>query len=125
MNTCNTNTEVAPAREKDETIHRPQFHTAEDENGATLHIALPGVRKDDLKLTLLESRLRIDAKRSDEVPEAWQTRRDTGAVSRYGLEIRLTPRLDGTRATASLEDGVLRLHVPVREEAKPKQIEVN
>ena len=69
--------------------------------------------------------VRIDAKRGDEVPEAWQTRRDTGAVSRYGLEIRLTPRLDGTRATASLEDGVLRLHVPVREEAKPKQIEVN
>lgn len=125
MNACDCPTEVAPATERSEATYRPQFRSHEDENGATLLVALPGVRKEDLKLTLLESSLRIEAKRSDVVPDSWKTSRDSGAVRRYSLDIRLTSRLDGTKTTAALDSGVLTLHVPVREEAKPRQIAVN
>jgi HSP20 family protein len=125
MNTCNPPTETTPARERTETIHRPQFRVTDTEDGTTVNIALPGVRKEDLKLTLLESSLRIEANRHDEVPEGWKTRRDTGSVGRYGLELRLGSRLDGTRTTAALDAGVLTLQVPVREEAKPREIQVN
>lgn len=108
-----------------QTATRPQYRTREDENGATLQIALPGVRKEDVKLTLHESNLRVEATRGDAVPEDWKTHRDTGSVRRYGLDIRLTSRLDGTKATAAIDAGVLTLQVPVREEAKPRQIAVN
>ncbi len=114
MNACNCPTEAAPSTDRDETIHRPQFRLNEDVNGASVHIALPGVRKEDLKLTLHESSLRIEA-----------TRRDTDPARRYGLDLRLTTRLDGTKTTASLDSGVLTLQVPVREESKPRQIAVN
>lgn len=91
----------------------------------TLEVALPGVRKEDLKLTLHEAQLSIEATRSDEVPENWKTHRDSNPTRRYGLNIRLTNRLDGRQTTASFEDGVLTLRVPVSEEAKPRQIQVN
>ncbi len=117
--------DTAAAKPSNETIHRPQFRTNEDADGATVQIALPGVRKEDVKLTLLESNLRVEAGRGDTVPAEWKTLRDGGSATRYGLDLRLTRRLDGTKATASFEAGVLTLQVPLREEAKPRQIEVN
>jgi HSP20 family protein len=125
MNNCNCPTEAAPTTERNETIHQPRFTTHEDENGVTLQIALPAVAKDDLKLTLLESNLRIDAKRSDAVPQNWKTHRSTQTPERYRLDLRLTPRHDGSQAKATLDVGVLTLRVPIREEAKPRSIQVN
>ncbi len=125
MNACHNPTVTAPAREPNETIHRPQFRITDHADGTTVSIALPGVRKEDLKLTLLESSLRVEANRHDEVPENWKTHRDTDSVRRYGLDLRLGSQLDGTRTTASLDAGVLKLQVPIREEAKPRQIPVN
>ena len=66
----------------------------------------------------------IEGKRSDGVPENWKTLRDTNPAQSYGLNIRLTSRLDGTKTTASFEEGILTLKVPVSEEAKPRVIEV-
>lgn len=125
MNACNCPTETAPTKEPNETIHRPQFRISGNADGTTVSVALPGVRKEDLKLTLLESGLRVEAGRHDEVPETWKTHRDPGSVRRYGLDLRLGSRLDGTRTTAVLDAGVLTLQVPIREEAKPRQIQVN
>lgn len=116
MNTCNSQPETVLSPDREEIVHRPQFRTKEDENGATLHVALPGVRKEDLKLTLHESNLRIEAKRSNSA---------THRTGRFRLDIRLTARLDGTQTTAALDAGVLTLQVPVREEAKPREIAVN
>lgn len=118
-------TETAPSRELTDMVRRPQFLIKENEDGTRVQVALPGVRKEDLKLTLLETNLRIEAERNQEVPENWKTHRDPGSIRRYGLDIHLTSRLDGTRTTASLESGVLTLQVPVHEEAKPRQIQVN
>lgn len=125
MNACNCPTETAPAKEQYEAIHRPPFRISDHPDGTTVSVALPGVRKEDLKLTLLESSLRIEAGRQDEVPEGWKTHRDSGSVRRYGLDLRLGSRLDGTRTIAALDAGVLTLQVPIREEAKPRQIQVN
>lgn len=125
MNDCNCTTETAPAPQQDETIQQPRYTTVEDGNGVTLHIALPAVAKEDLKLTLLESNLRIEARRGDSVPESWQPVRASIAPQRYRLDVRLTSRFDGTQAKASLDAGVLTLRIPVREEAKPRQIQVN
>jgi HSP20 family protein len=125
MNTCNPPTETTPATGGIQTIHRPQFRITDHEDGTTVRIALPGVRREDVKLTLLESSLRVEASRQDEVQANWKFHHDSGSVGRYGLDLRLGSRLDGTRTTASLDAGVLTLQVPVREEAKPRQIEVN
>ncbi len=125
MNTCNPPTEIKGPEPRVETIHRPQFRVVDDENGSVVSIALPGVRKEDLNLTLLKASLRVEATRGDVCPETWKTRRDPGSVIRYALDLHLGSRLDGARTTASLDAGVLTLQVPIREEAKPRQIQVN
>lgn len=125
MNATLSPTDTTSAREQVDNIHRPQFRIKEGEDGTTVQIALPGVRKEDLKLTLLEANLRIEADRINEVPENWKIHRDPGAIRRYGLDIHLTPRLDGSKATAAFDAGVLTLQVPVREEAKPRQIQIS
>ena len=123
MNTCTTPAETRQDSRL-QSVQRPRFRSTEDDQGAILEVALPGVRKEDLKLTLHESNLRIEATRSDAVPGDWKTHRDE-IQGAYGLDIRLTRRFDGTKATASLNAGVLTLKVPLREEAKPRQIAVN
>jgi HSP20 family protein len=124
MNSLMTPTDVTYPIRQGEIIQRPYFHAKEDENGALLMVALPGVRKEDLKLTFQESNLKIEGKRGDPIPENWKTLRESNPARSYGLNIRLTSRLDGRKATASFEAGILTLKVPVNEEAKPRQIEV-
>lgn len=125
MNACHSPTESAPSTERAPSIHRPQSSITENENGTRICIALPGVRKEDLKLTLLESNLKIEAPRRDALPETSQSCSPRNSIHHYGLELRLTSRLDGTQTSATFLDGVLTLEVPLREEAKPRPIQVN
>jgi HSP20 family protein len=126
MTSTNCQLENAPAKERSEdTICRPQHRVTQNEHGATLQVALPGVRKEDVKLTLHESNLEIEARRTDDVPDEWQTHRPGHPARRYSLQLRLTRRLDGTQTTASFEAGVLTLKVPIREDAKPREIVIN
>lgn len=125
MNSSSCPAETTPSQETTATTVRPQFRTQENPTGATIQVALPGVKKEDVKLTLHESRLQIEGVREDTVPSEWKTHRQPAAVSRYELAIQLTSRLDGTKATAAFTDGVLTLQVPVREDALPRQIAVN
>jgi HSP20 family protein len=125
MNTCQYPTKTPPASEQAPVIHRPQSSISENENGTRINVALPGVRKEDLKLTLLETGLKIEATRDEGISENTQTSGNSKSIRHYRLELRLSARLDGTKTLATLLDGVLTLQVPLREEAKPRQIPVN
>lgn len=115
MNTCETNTFV----------QQPVFTTREDEAGLHLQVALPGVRKDDLKLNVKQSVLSITATRDNTVADDWTVHSAQPRSVTYQLNVRLSFRYDGGGAKASLSDGVLTLDIPVREEARPREISVN
>jgi HSP20 family protein len=106
-------------------VQQPKFTTREDETGVHLQIALPGVKKENLTLTLKQSVLQIEATRTSEVAENWKTHSASPQTISYQLNARLTEKLDGGNVKASLENGVLTLDIPIREEAKPRQIFVN
>lgn len=125
MNTCNPPSDIKSPQPPVENTHRPQFRIMDDEHGSTVSIALPGVCKEDLNLSLLEASLWVEATRRGAWLETGATHRAPAPATRYALHLRLGSRLDGTRTTASLDAGVLTLKVPVREEAKPRQIQVN
>lgn len=125
MNPCQYPNETAPASEQAPVIHRPQSSISENENGTRISVALPGVRKEDLQLTLLETGLKIEATRDEGISENTKTPENSKSIRHYRLELRLSTRLDGTKTLATLLDGVLTLQVPLREEAKPRQILVS
>ena len=106
-------------------VQQPAYNTREDESGVHLQVALPGVAKDAVKLTLKDSVLQIEGTRKTEVPADWKAHSSFPGTVSYQLNVRLTQKLDGGNVQASLDNGVLTVKVPVREESKPRQISVN
>lgn len=116
MNTCEKPTTV---------VRQPAFTTREDEAGIHLQIALPGVSKEDVKLSVKQSTLQIEAVRSSNIPEDWKTHSSQTGDITYRFAARIVAKYDAANAKASLENGVLTLEIPVREDAKAREIYVN
>ena len=91
-----------------------------------LKAELPGLKRDEIAITVDNGTLTIkgDKKVSDEVKENQYHRveRQYGAFSRT---FSLPQTIDGTRVSAEYQDGVLTVKLPMREEAKPRQIKVD
>jgi HSP20 family protein len=95
------------------------------EDAITIEAALPGVRPDDVEITVHQDTLTIAVKE--------QAERETREGERVYREVRrssgsrtltLPSGLDIDRAAASFENGMLRLDIPRAEQAKPRQIPV-
>jgi HSP20 family protein len=85
---------------------------------------LPGVSPESIDLTVERNVLTVHASRTraqDDHTEMLVAERPYGTFSR---QLFLGDTLDADRITASYRDGVLRLEVPVAEQAKPKKVTV-
>jgi HSP20 family protein len=89
-----------------------------------VELDLPGVDPDSIDLTVEQSQLTIRAERRYEPQENDEivvTERPQGTFSRQLL---LSRTLDTENLRADYVDGVLRLTIPVAEQAKPRKIEI-
>lgn len=84
---------------------------------------LPGVDPDSVNLDLERNVLTVQAERPlpDPAHDLLAAERPHGVFSR---QLILGDNLDTERLTASYEDGVLRVRIPVAERAKPRKIAV-
>lgn len=86
---------------------------------------LPGLSKDDVNIELTEDALTLsgEIKREEEVKETdyYCCERAYGKFSRT---IELPAKVKTDKAEARFKDGILEIHLPKVEEAKPKQIKV-
>jgi HSP20 family protein len=103
----------------------PAVDIYEDENAFLIKLELPEVNRDDVKVNLNENTLSISGERR---VENEQKRENYHRVERsYGQFYRsftLPPNVNTDGINAQFKDGVLRLTLPKKEDAKPKQIEV-
>ena len=85
---------------------------------------LPGVNPDSVDLDVERNVLTVTAQRDplDEQAEFLAAERPRGVFSR---QLILGENLDLDRIEAAYRDGVLRLHIPVAEKAKPRKITIN
>ena len=95
------------------------------EDAITIEAALPGVRQEDVDITVHQDTLTIKVKE-----EAAETSGDGKRVYRevrrsHGSRtVTLPSGLDLDRADATFENGMLRIVLPRGEEAKPRQIQI-
>lgn len=85
---------------------------------------LPGVDSDTIDLTVEKNVLTVTAERSltrSEGDEIVVSERPQG---RYSRQLFLGESLDPDQIRASYDQGVLTLHIPVAEKAKPRKVEV-
>ncbi|MGH9474765.1 MAG: Hsp20/alpha crystallin family protein [Terriglobales bacterium] len=101
----------------------PRADVVENEQGYLLDLDLPGVKREELNIQVDHETVTIKGERKlGASPEAYhRVERPYGSFSRMFL---LPDFVNPAAIEAKLSDGVLHLMLPRREEAKPKQIQV-
>ena len=105
----------------------PAMDIKERENEYVVRTDLPGVRKEDINVTLENGLLTITAERKTE-EESKEGERELRRECRYGRytrSLRLGTQINEKGVKASYRDGVLELALPKAEEVKPRKIDVN
>jgi HSP20 family protein len=105
----------------------PGFRVDAREVGDSLRFEaeLPGLKKDDLDITLEDGVLTIAAEyKQIEKQENDKYHIRERRHGRYQRTFRLPETADAENVTADLKDGVLTVTVGTREEARPRRIEV-
>jgi HSP20 family protein len=100
---------------------------SENDSGFTVKADLPGVRKEDVEITLKERVLTIKGSKKSETEEGKGTRyfrRETWAGS-FERSVVLPETADDSTVKAEMKDGVLTVSLKKREEAKPRTIDIN
>jgi HSP20 family protein len=104
----------------------PSFDVTENKDGFVFKADVPGVRKEDLEVTVTGNRLQISGKRD----ASHESKTDTVFTyeRHYGSFTRAFTLPDGadlTHATSEYKDGVLTLVVPKTAEATAKKIPIS
>ena len=105
----------------------PATDVTERDNHYIIKADLPGVKKDDIHVTLENGVLTINAEidtRSEE-KEGDRVIRKERRYGKYVRSMQLGQEVDESKVKAAYKDGVLELTLPKRESAQPKKIEVN
>ncbi len=103
----------------------PSFEVKETKDAYVFKADLPGIREEDLEISLTGNRLTVSGKREEERHEDddrfFAYERSYGSFSR---SFTLPEGVDPDHAQADLSSGVLTVSVPKRPEVKPRRIEV-
>ncbi len=115
----------APAARREVEVE-PGYTTRQiDAHTWEIGIALPGVKRDDVSVSLEDNELEIVAHRRVVTPDNWKPLQVGRPMpSRYRLELTLGIEVDPERISAKLEDGILTLRLPVSESARPRRITI-
>lgn len=95
----------------------------EEEGAWKVEVDLPGVKQEDVDLTVEKNSLRITAERKGpgEDRKFWHQERAYGRIDRL---ITLPETVDSENISAELKDGVLHLTLAKRPESQPRKIQV-
>lgn len=103
----------------------PAVDIYEDTDAFLLKVELPEVNKDEVKVNLDDNRLSISGERKVEHEDKREGyHRVERSYGQFYRSFTLPPNVNAEAISAEFKDGVLRLTLPKREEAKPKQINV-
>lgn len=103
----------------------PALNIWEREGELFVEAELPGLKNDDLDISVVGQQLIIKGRRADFEPEEGVAfhRRERG-VGDFMRSIDLPVDVDANRVEAKLTDGVLLITLPKAEAAKPRKIQV-
>lgn len=107
-----------------ERVIRPLVDIYEDDSGITLLADMPGVSKEGLDVQVDKDTLSIEGEAKIPMPDGMEALYADIRSTHYQRSFSLSSELDGDKASASLKDGVLTMHIPKREQYQPRKIEV-
>jgi HSP20 family protein len=106
-------------------VWRPRTDVVEESNAYVVTIDLPGLKKDDVSITVEENVLKIAGERKTEHEENSEGyRRLERSFGSFERTFRLPREIEVDKIESTYENGVLRVRVPKSEKALPRRIEV-
>ena len=103
---------------------RPPCDVYESADGYLVVADLPGVCREDLTIQVQQSEMIIEAHRSIPAP-AGKVLSSEFAPGDYRRRFALPAAVEADGVQAELRDGMLRIHSPKSESAKPRQIPIH
>ena len=121
--------ESAVTRREDDQAQRritllPPVDIFENSQGVTLWADLPGVTKDRLDVKVHDGNLYIEAEAVVPTPSGLRLQHAEIRQPHFARVFSLGADFDASKIEANLKDGVLKLTIPRRDEARPRRIEV-
>jgi len=115
-----------PRRMARRMMNRPEQHQLnvnirEEDDAYTLSALVPGLKAEDLNIQVLDDVLRIEGEYKADDAEYLMNELPSGSFTR---SLRLPTVIDAEHVEAHITDGVLNLHLPKAESAKPKKIKI-
>ena len=103
----------------------PAMDITEHENEYVVVAELPGVNKEEVKITFENGLLTVQAERKPyELPQEARVLLNEMRVREFTRSLRLPVRIDADNIAAELQNGVLRISLPKAQEARPRLISV-
>lgn len=105
----------------------PRVDIAEDEKNVYLHAELPGIERENVKISVSEDRvLTLKGEKSREAKvEGKNYVRSERSYGNFTRSFALPDTIDVENVAAKFENGVLNLTLPKTEPAKPKEVAIS
>jgi HSP20 family protein len=127
----NTKTAKTPAEEMNSaertragTVYRPNVDIVETQDELLVLADIPGGCGDDIDVNFEEGMLTMHAKVARRQPEDTEYLLREYGVGDYYRTFRVSEAIDASKIYAEFADGVLTLHLPKADAAKPRKIQV-
>ena len=104
----------------------PRVDIFENKDKFVLKAELPGMSKEDIKVTMQENVLTVKGEKvAQERGEKDDVHLSERRFGKFARSFRLNDPINSKTIEASFSDGILTLELPKAEEAKPKEIEIS
>jgi HSP20 family protein len=108
------------------TAWSPALDVREDKDNFVIRAELPGLKREDIDVSLQDGALVISGERTDEkVEEGVEVHRQERYYGKFQRALTLPAPVAADKIKAQYKDGVLTVTLPKTEEAKPKKIDVS
>ncbi|MBN2403566.1 MAG: Hsp20/alpha crystallin family protein [Spirochaetes bacterium] len=112
------------AYNNEEYVLVPPVDIYETENDFVVKAEMPGVNKDGVNITLDNNELEIIGKINGNLPDEKNLKYSEFNLYNYHRKFNVADTIDRNALKAGLDNGILTLTLPKKEEVKPKKIEV-
>ena len=94
------------------------------DNDFVIHAVVPGLKAEDLSIEIADNTLTIKGETVVPENDKGQYLVDEICYGKFARSLAIDADLDGSKAEAHLENGLLTLRIPKAESAKPKVVKV-
>jgi HSP20 family protein len=102
----------------------PPANVFRDQDGWVVRLEVPGFGPEDLEVESRPNGIVVSGKRDTAFPEKASVHRRERWSGRFSRSIHVPREYDAARAEATCRNGILAIRIPVREEVKPRKIEI-